>query len=258
MIPIAASEFSNVRGSEKRLIEANGVSEHLTGQFPNAGNPNMIREQHYSYVVPLEPLHNPGDEMQVWGYNFGIALNGVPFDPGAAEWFKGDRKSGWQYAALSGAVSLGLDENFAHVQPSGAYHYHGTPVGLLQNKAIKASNHSPIIGWAADGYPIYAMYGYQDSGNADSPIIELTSSYIVKSGNRPKGEKQPGGVYDGTFTSDYKFVSQAGTLDECNGRYTITPDFPEGSYAYFLSADWPIIPRCFKGQPDPSFRKFRV
>jgi len=256
--PISSSEFLTVNGSEQRLIEANGISEHLTGQFPNTGNPNTIREQHYRYLVPLKPTPNQGGKTQVWGYNFGIALNGVPFDPGASEWFRGERGSIWQYAALSGAISLGLDDNHAHVQPSGAYHYHGTPSGLLENIGIKASDHSPIIGWAADGYPIYALYGFKDATDASSPVVELTSSYSVKSGNRPGDNNQPGGVYDGTFTADYEYLGNAGTLDECNGRYTVTPEFPQGSYAYFLSTGWPVIPRCFMGQPDASFRKFRV
>ena len=49
------------------------------------------------------------------------------FDPGTAEFFQRNRNSEWNYEALSGAVKLGLDQNHAHVQPNGAYHYHGLP-----------------------------------------------------------------------------------------------------------------------------------
>ena len=56
---------------------------------------------------------------------FGVAVNGVVFDPGAAEWFNRDPRSGWQYEPLAGKINLGVDESFAHVQPNGAYHYHG-------------------------------------------------------------------------------------------------------------------------------------
>jgi hypothetical protein len=38
-------------------------------------------------------------------------------------------------------------------------------------------------------------------------------------------------------------------LDECNGRFTVTPEFPNGTYAYFLTRDWPVIPRAFRGKP---------
>jgi len=256
--PISNSEFSMSNQNQDRHIKANGISMHDTGFFPNSGNPNVIHEQQYSLTVPLNPRLNAAGIIQVWGYNFGIAVNGVPFDPGAAEWYLGDRRSKWQYAALSGAIKLGLDENFAHVQPSGEYHYHGTPTGLLQNQNVMPSNHSPIIGWAADGYPVYAMYGYQNALDSSTPVIELSSSYKLKTGQRPQGAHEPGGRYDGTFTNDYEYIAKAGALDECNGRYGITPDYPEGTYAYFLSARWPVIPRCFMGKPDPSFRKFKA
>ena len=52
--------------------------------------------------------------------SFGVALNGVPFDPGTAEYWENDRSSDWRYDALSGKINLGLDQNNAHVQPNGA------------------------------------------------------------------------------------------------------------------------------------------
>ena len=41
----------------------------------------------------------------------------------------------------------------------------------------------------------------------------------------------------------------SGDLDKCNGRFTITKDFPNGTYAYFLTENWPVIPRYFKAEP---------
>ncbi len=253
--PITDSYFSSSTDSTQRNISANGISLHMTGEFPNTGNPNTISAQNYQYSVPLQPSENPLGITQVWGYNFGIGVNGVPFDPGAAEWYLGERNSAWQYAALSGAVILGLDANHAHVQPTGAYHYHGTPVGLLENQDITPQSHSSIIGWAADGFPIYAMYGYADSENSQAAIIELKSAYQLKTGSRPSGTAQPGGTYDGAFVSDYAYLAGQGGLDECNGRFALTPDYPDGTYAYFLTKQWPVIPRCFKGTPDQSFNK---
>ena len=61
------------------------------------------------------------------------------------------------------------------------------------------------------------------------------------------------GRYDGTFVPDYEFVEGAGDLDLCNGIGVITPEFPDGMYAYFLTKEWPVIPRCFSGSPDGSF-----
>ena len=183
----------------------------------------------------------------------GYALNGVSFDPGAGEFYKGDPSLGWQYEALSGAVTLGIDENHAHVQPSGKYHYHGLPTGLMERIDVDASEHSPQIGWAVDGFSIYALYGFKEF-KVDGGIHEMTSSYRLKSGKRLEGSNQPGGVYDGTFTADYEYVEGSGDLDECNGRVTITPDFPNRTYAYFLTQDYPVVPRCVMGTPDKKMR----
>lgn len=71
-------------------------------------------------------------------------------DPYAAECYQNDRNSGWQLAAL--ANPLGFDENNAHVQPSGAYHYHGAPTALLTTDAAPG-----LVGFAGDGFPIYGL-----------------------------------------------------------------------------------------------------
>lgn len=180
-------------------------------------------------------------------------MNGVPFDPGAGV-FLGNPSLGWQYEALSGAVPLGLDENRAHVQPNGKYHYHGMPTVLLKNNNLSTDRHSPQIGWAADGFPIYAKYGYVDSKDVTSDIVELYASWQVKQGNRPSGEGNPGGQYDGTFNADYEFVEGSGLLDECNGRITVTPEYPEGIYAHYLTENWLVVPRCARGKIYPSVR----
>jgi len=179
---------------------------------------------------------------------FGFAVNGVFFDPGAAEFWQGDRESGWQYEALGGAVPLGLDENHAHVQPTGTYHYHGLPALLLKRLGASDSKHSPQVGWAADGFPIYARTGYSDPKNPASAVKVLKSSWRLKAGNRPGGD-EPGGRHDGAFVQDYEYVAGSGDLDECNGRFCLTPEFPEGTYAYFLTDEWPVIPRAFRGSP---------
>ncbi len=253
--PITDSEFSISEQPPWRLLSANGIAEHNTGAFPNSGNPNLIREQSYQYRIPLDPKVTTRITM-MQGHVFGFAVNGVPFDPGAAEWYRGQRGP-WQYEALSGAVALGIDSNHAHVQPNGAYHYHGLPTDLIEKLHIQPSQHSALIGWAADGFPIYALYGYDDGSNNSSTISQQTSSYRLKSGKRPTGGTNsydnPGGHYDGTFIADYEYKEGQGSLDECNGRITKTPEFPEGNYAYFLTTDWPVIPRCYKGTPSKDF-----
>ncbi|MCA8909443.1 MAG: YHYH protein [Rhodospirillaceae bacterium] len=224
-----------------RYIHCNGIPQHGVGVFPNAENPNAIAPQNYTFRVLLRP--EPGPTYTPLGMHpFGVAVNGVPFDPLAAEWWNRDRTSGWQYEALSSAVHLGIDDNHAHVQPGGAYHYHGLPTGLMDDWPTGV--HSPLVGYAADGFPIYALYGFADGRGG--PVRLLSSSYRLKSGTRPGG---PGGPYDGRFTQDYEYVPGLGDLDQANGRETVTPDYPDGTYAYFLTEEWPVIPRSFRGTP---------
>ncbi|MBI1314428.1 YHYH protein [bacterium] len=253
-----ASRTSTTESGDSRIIRVNSIPVHKVGQFPNGGNPHSIAEREATFRVPLHP--QPARET-TWlrlGMNFGVAVNGVLFDPGAAEFWLGDPRSGWQYEALAGAVPLGLDENYAHVQPDGKYHYHGIPTGLLATLGFEDQKHSPLVGWAADGFPIYALNGFVNPRDSESEIRELKSSYRLKQGQRPGGARSdrfdPGGVYDGTFLNDYEFVDRLGDLDECNGRFCVTPEFPQGTYAYFLTRDWPVIPRLFRGTPDQGFQ----
>ena len=237
-----------------RLIRANGIPAHKTGTFPNRGNPHRIVPQNYVFRIAAQPQVAP--RVTPLGLqNFGIAINGVPFDPGAAEWYLGERQGRWQYEALSGSVPLGLDGNYGHVQPTGAYHYHGLPEALLASLHFANGDHSALVGWAADGFPIYAVYGFSDPDDAQSPVRSLKSSYRIRKGNRPQVSEQPGGRYDGTFVSDYEYVEGAGDLDECNGRYGVTPEYPDGTYAYFLTRQWPVIPRHFRGTPSVDFQR---
>ncbi|MCB2100591.1 MAG: YHYH protein [Rhodobacterales bacterium] len=245
----AAARVTLSRAGAYRLITADGLPDHATGAFPNAGNPNRIRAQAYRFRVPAEPQRT-GRALPLGRQPFGVALNGVVFDPGTAEYWRGDRNSGWRYEAMGGAVSLGLDDSNAHVQPTGAYHYHAAPLGLMAGTGYETR--PVLIGYAADGFPIYTPFGHRDPMDPSSPMMELTASYRLKPGTRPDG---PGGPRDGSFVEDYRYVPGAGLLDECNGREGVTPEYPQGTYHYVVTFAFPFIPRCFMGTPDDSFRR---
>src|SRR6185295_7720913 len=157
--------------------------------------------QEYHFEMPLNP--KAADEArQLRGYLFGVAVNGVVFDPGTAEiWQPGDtivsrpgpgtrmgpgvdRSKVWNYQGM-GRMNLGIDSSHAHVQPTGAYHYHGLPTGFIDrlkkahvaeslrdsdSKRTKTETSEPtamlLIGYAADGYPFYAEYGHEKAGDA--------------------------------------------------------------------------------------------
>jgi hypothetical protein len=251
--PPGKTEVSITVEGEKRVITANGLPDHPTGRFPNPDNPNRVAAQRHRFTMPVKPAAAPAP-IPLMRQPFGIAVNGVLFDPGTAEMWRNDRASGWHYDALGGAFSLGLDANNAHVQPNGAYHYHGIPVDLLQ-RLSGGKAQMTLVGWAADGFPIYAAWGHRDAANATSPVIKLRSSHRLKTGNRPTADGQPGGKYDGIFVEDFDYVAGSGDLDECGGRTGVTPEFPEGTYHYVLTEDFPFVPRAFRGVPDPSFAR---
>jgi hypothetical protein len=99
------------------------------------------------------------------------------------------------------------------------------------------AGHSKIIGWSLDGYPIYGPFGYQNPLDPTSSVVLMRSTYVVKSAedlanmpNRPLGDA--GGTYIEDYTISFNVPN---SLDEFNGRYCITPDYREGTYAYFLT-----------------------
>jgi autotransporter-associated beta strand protein len=158
-------------------------------------------------------------------------------------------------------------------------------------------HHSPIIGWMFDGYPIYGPYGYSSPLDPASDVTRMQSSYSLRSiterttlpgwaaqlaGNK-LGPAAANTAADGTYTmttqqqslyagpavsdryplgrygEDYAYVPGSGDLDQYCGRWGKTPEFPNGTYAYFLPIDAagnPIFPfivnRQMYGQPNGS------
>ena len=98
-----------------------------------------------------------------------------------------------------------------------------------------SGQHSPIIGWAYDGNPIYGPFGYSDPFDNSSTIRILNSGYILDSKITDRNKLS---FELGFFVEDYVFSPSASTdLDRHNGRYCKTPDYPNGVYAYFASID---------------------
>jgi len=109
-------------------------------------------------------------------------------------------------------------------------------VSLGYQEVTSGFAHSPIIGWAYDGSPIYGPYGYTNPLNSSSGISRMTSSYSLIS-SIPIGRPNVTNYPLGSFTSDYEFLNGSGSLDQHNGRFCVTPEYPEGVYAYFITVD---------------------
>lgn len=236
---------------DTRIVESNGIANHATGKFPNRGNPNPISAQSHVFRMPAKPKANATFAKPQGPTTWGVAVNGVPFDPNTAEFWNNDRSSGWNLDLMAQDGQLGVDSSHAHVQPNGAYHYHATPTGLVDALGGDRGR-MLLLGYAADGFPVYSANGHKDPKDPSSPIVALRSGYQLKSGTRPDGPK---GAYDGKYTADWEWKAGKGDLDEANGRIEVTPEYPQGTYAYHITTTFPYLPRLFRGTPDASFVK---
>lgn len=240
-----------------RNLSGNGVPNHAVtdGKFAT-----KLSEQSVSVDFSLKPSKQ-GSATYV--KEPGYALNSVKFDPATAGTCPdsatkvGDcdlamGRDKWKMVATPGDVSpwrfeFGVDVNDAHVQPNGAYHYHGTPVGLVEKLNPTPTSKMTLVGWAVDGFPIYANHGHSDPKSAASALVEVKSSYQKITdipADRPKVEDFP----LGHFEADWKYVEGSGDLDECNGRFGVTPEFPAGIYHYHITKTYPFVQRCVLGQ----------
>lgn len=261
----AASSYTESVSGTTRTITANNIPDHLVGLFGSgqgALNPNAISVQNETYTITKNPVAATS-KTQLLGITgpttaFGVLLNGVELDPIAAEPWPHEGimapNVNWTWNLEATNVRIGLDCNNAHVQPTGKYHYHGSPTLYLDALNVSSSTMTQI-GWAADGFPIYYKYGYSDPMDNTSAVIELTSSYQLKAGERPgDGTDGPCGTYNGIYSNDYEYITTLGMLDECNGRTGVTPEFPSGTYYYVITDAFPSIPRCLIGTPSNDFK----
>lgn len=238
-----------------REMTSNGIPDHQVGTFPNQANPNTISGQSINASFTLTPelaatSTTLGGPRGAQGY----ILNGVKVDAGTGGSCSdygnacslADNSGGWSIEALGQShFDFGTDENNAHVQPTGEYHYHGLPEGFITLRGGDDTKMT-LIGWASDGFPIYARYGYSDPNDASSQIVAMQGSYqhvTTVSDTRPPVE-----TYQmGTFAQDWQYVEGSGDLDECNGRFGVTPEFPEGIFHYYATDTYPYFQRCVSG-----------
>lgn len=253
----SAFQWSCANG--QRTLQANGIPNHSVGAFPNPGNPNALSLQQVSFATSLSPVAYSGPGGRAKEGVMGI--NGIKFDPGTGgscgddiadpkDCPLGPGGGGrWNIEALGqDTFDFGEDANHAHVQPSGAYHYHGVPEGLL-SPAAREGKAMALIGWAADGFPVYARYGFPGASQMFGSLKLMQPSYRLKQApdtGRPSTEIVPMGA----FSQDWEYVAGLGDLDECNGRFGTTPEFPEGIYHYYATDDYPYVQRCVKGSLD--------
>ena len=226
-----------VNGTTRKMV-TNALPNHDTGTFPNQGNPNTITAQNKTYEFPLNPV-NTGNPS--WVREPGVALNGVKFEPGTAEVVVCDTGENYRVEAFQDIIDLGLDFNNAHVQPTGEYHYHGTPTSVIK------SNDTGVdlihVGFAHDGFPMY--YSKSNAYKPSYSLVDGTREGEDCTYSNPMNTMNitiEGSNHDGAYGSDFEFIDGSGDLDECNG---ITID---GQYMYLVTQEFPYVSRCLMGE----------
>lgn len=130
------------------IIRSQGYPNHPTALFPNSQNPNSIRVQDFTFRLPLRPqLAN--DIRRVPMGPIGMALNGVVF-------FNPFEMQGMN--AVEGYSEVWLDACCGHPQQTGVYHYHKYPSCVKSPFKDDGQQHSPVLGFAWDGFPIHGPY----------------------------------------------------------------------------------------------------
>ena len=157
---------------------------------------------------------------------------------------RGDNDEGIKFTSFY--APRGLRKILKSKNSDGTIDYTSNDLNILNNAEQVSLNHSPIIGWAYDGNPIYGPYGYNRKDGGFVRIMRSSYSLKTSRENGPPISTFPLGF----FIEDYDYLAN-GDLDENNGRYCVTPDYPKGTYAYFAT----INPN--ENETSGTFKNFR-
>ena len=254
-------------------VNATGIPAYPVGIFTGDGNPNNAGNQNAIYKLPLNPTQNTGTATPTNAGNIGIFINGVslfdyrdgvawnnntnalcggpgnptcPGGPAANQAWNRDAVPA-ERAGFDCAKGHPAGTNYHHHQNPSAFKYDLNTVSTICNLydseglyTINPNEHSPLIGYAYDGFPIYGAYGYANTDGTGG-IVRMKSSFQLNTNTtRTNGPAVNATYFNGYFREDYVFVSHPNDpsyLDIHNGRVCITPDYPNGIYCYFATVD---------------------
>lgn len=255
-------------------VRTKGLPGYVTGPFLD-GNPSIASNQNAIFKISRFPVQNTGTATATSGGNIGIFINGVAlFDYRDGVSWKNSTNSlaggplggmgdgVWNRDAVV-AEKLGFDCSKGH-PAMGNYHHHQNPsafkldlnvISTICNLydadglyVIDSTQHSPLLGYSYDGFPIYGAYSYQNT-NGTGPVVRMKSGYHLRSittrttyanGSAVTPGPAVSTTYPlGYFREDYEYMASANPdqLDEHNGRFCVTPEYPAGTYAYFCTVD---------------------
>lgn len=255
-------------------MSTKGIPAYTTGPFLD-GNPSQATSQNAIFKIPLNPVQNTATPTNTTGGNIGIFINGVAlFDyrdgvswHNASGTIKGGPIGGmgdgvWNRDAVV-AERSGFDCAKGH-PAMGNYHHHQNPSAFNLDQSVVSTicdlyladglysidpqQHSPLIGFAYDGFPIYGAYGFKNA-DGTGEITRMRSSFQLRNitvrthyanGNDVTDGPAVNATYPlGYFREDYEYVAhnEPEYLDVHNGRFCVTPEYPNGTYCYFATVN---------------------
>ncbi|MEO8235062.1 MAG: YHYH protein [Flavobacterium sp.] len=277
--PITDSPLANVQTVQYSTlwsyVTTNGIPAYITGPFLD-GNPTLATSQAGAiFRFPLAPTQNTGTLTATSGGNIGIFKNGVAlFDYRDGVSYKlstGSNAGGplggtgdgvWNRDAIV-AERGGFDCSKAH-PAGGNYHHHQNPSAFNLDLTvlstvcntypsdglyvINPTVHSPLLGYAYDGFPIYGAYGYTNTNGTGAitrmksgfSLRNITTRTVLYDGTNVTDGPAVSATYPlGLYREDYEFIANASPdyLDIHNGRFCVTPEYPSGIYCYFTTVD---------------------
>jgi len=229
-------------------VSASCIPGYDIGPWPT--NPNTPKNQNFVFKITRHPEKNSGTPVETPLGHIGVWSNGVSiFNAKDARSY--NNADIWHQNALA-VEGLSFDSCLGHPAPNGEYHHHVNPRCLYDY--LDGTKHSPIIGYAFDGYPIYGAYGYANTDGTGG-VKRVQSSYRLRAitdrttlagGTQLSLDQQGPSISQqyplGYYLEDFEYVQGLGDLDEHNGRFCVTPEYPQGTYAYFVTLDEQLLP----------------
>ncbi len=186
-------------------LTTTGLGSHIMGPWQNGSFPNLPKNQKAVYKIPrvTDFVSAPATKTYTGLGVIGYFVDGVGmFDSRDAFYWNGSTDAnGTGYWNRNAYYNEGttFDAAYAHQQNTGTYHYHADPIALrylladhvTYNAGAKTyaestaaiTRHSPILGWAADGYPIYGPCGYAKPMDATSGLTRMRTGFTLRNGS---------------------------------------------------------------------------
>jgi hypothetical protein len=198
--------FEITQQLESLLLTGNGLPSHPTGLYPidrtseaarYDRNPNSISEQQMNYFIPAAPELASAPTCLPMGA-IGVALTGGVFF------------NALDAPARDAVANEVFDLCEGHPQRSGLYHYHHASPCFPQGTE---NEHSPLVGYALDGFGIYGLRGAGGELLTNADLDECHGH----DGEAP-GSDQAGYHYHLTEEFPYILGCFMGTVDTRNLR----------------------------------------